>query len=164
MWPKLLRFVCGAGSPFHFTSQPLNNEAFGEKKAEVKKFEKPTRQRSVLCCKSLTFRVLICKSLCGFECSKIFFIDYRSSPRKPLPSVSTLKKPATGKSGYCEICNVTFRRLEEHLETPKHKTYVANDSHYHCIDKLIPGHQDFQDLISSELQVWVACLIFNIFS
>ncbi|CAG0880926.1 unnamed protein product [Darwinula stevensoni] len=121
VWPKLLRFVRSAGSPFHFTSQPFSNEPLGEKKVEVKKFEKPTRQRS--------------------------------SPRKPLPSASTLKKPATGKSGYCEICNVTFRCLEEHLETPKHKAYVVNDSHYHCIDQLIPGHQDFQDLIASELQV-----------
>lgn len=72
-------------------------------------------------------------------------IDTKMTRRnKPRLSVRSIKesdndKPNSEKilNGYCEICHLEYRELQEHLRSDEHQQFIKNESNYLTLDTLI---------------------------
>ncbi|XP_065603771.1 protein DBF4 homolog B [Cyrtonyx montezumae] len=56
-----------------------------------------------------------------------------SNGEKSLRSTAVLKK----KRGFCECCQETFEELQKHLQSPQHRRFALDDSHYTLVDRVI---------------------------
>ncbi|XP_009865533.1 PREDICTED: protein DBF4 homolog B, partial [Apaloderma vittatum] len=59
----------------------------------------------------------------------------RSDREKSPPS--TLVTVRKKKRGFCECCQETFEELQKHLQSPQHKRFALDDSHYAPVDRVI---------------------------
>ncbi|NXS62484.1 DBF4B protein, partial [Brachypteracias leptosomus] len=80
-----------------------------------------------------------------------FLAPKSSSPFEPLKSLSNPCRPSDGekgprstavtvpkrKRGFCECCQETFEELHEHLQSPRHRRFALDDSHYAPVDRVI---------------------------
>ncbi|XP_031456912.1 protein DBF4 homolog B isoform X2 [Phasianus colchicus] len=56
-----------------------------------------------------------------------------SNGEKSLQSTAVPKK----KRGFCECCQETFEELQKHLQSPQHRCFALDDSHYALVDRVI---------------------------
>eukprot|EP00076_Gallus_gallus_P006871 XP_001234426.3 protein DBF4 homolog B isoform X2 [Gallus gallus] len=56
-----------------------------------------------------------------------------SNGEKSTQSTAVPKK----KRGFCECCQETFEELQKHLQSPQHRCFALDDSHYALVDRVI---------------------------
>ncbi|NXW50536.1 DBF4B protein, partial [Nyctiprogne leucopyga] len=81
-----------------------------------------------------------------------FLAPKSSSPFEPLKSLTNScrardveeKSPRSTpitvpkkKKGFCECCQETFEELQKHLQSPQHRRFALDDSHYDPVDRVI---------------------------
>ncbi|NXW60307.1 DBF4B protein, partial [Eurystomus gularis] len=80
-----------------------------------------------------------------------FLAPKSSSPFEPLKSLSNSCRPSDGEKGprstavtapkkrrgFCECCQETFEELQKHLQSPQHRRFALDDSHYAPVDRVI---------------------------
>ncbi|KAJ2769720.1 Cdc7p-Dbf4p kinase complex regulatory subunit [Coemansia nantahalensis] len=57
-------------------------------------------------------------------------------PRTAKPRVAA-RRPAVARPGYCENCRVKFADMLEHVRSPEHQRFAANDSNWTALDAVI---------------------------
>ncbi|NXJ84219.1 DBF4B protein, partial [Trogon melanurus] len=76
------------------------------------------------------------KSSSPFEPLKNLSNSCRASDGEKSPR-STLITVRKKKRGFCECCQETFEELQKHLQSPQHKRFALDDSHYAPVDRVI---------------------------
>ncbi|POI23716.1 hypothetical protein CIB84_012536, partial [Bambusicola thoracicus] len=60
------------------------------------------------------------------------------------------------KRGFCECCQETFEELQKHLQSPQHRCFALDDSHYALVDRVIA---QLTNSITGQLPRYVVCLV-----
>ncbi|XP_032233248.1 protein DBF4 homolog B [Nematostella vectensis] len=56
---------------------------------------------------------------------------------------------STGKAGYCEVCDVTYKGVTRHLASKKHRQQAMKSDKYSRVDKLIRSGRTLQEFVQS---------------
>ncbi|XP_072212742.1 protein DBF4 homolog B isoform X2 [Excalfactoria chinensis] len=61
------------------------------------------------------------------------------------------------RKGFCECCQETFEELQKHLQSPQHRCFALDDSHYALVDRVIA---QLTNSITGQLpRVLLSCLM-----
>lgn len=63
--------------------------------------------------------------------------------RSHQPRIDTALQP-----GYCEVCRADYPRLDKHLESDKHQSYISNSANFLELDALINEGTDIQSFLN----------------
>ncbi|NXE26299.1 DBF4B protein, partial [Ardeotis kori] len=76
------------------------------------------------------------KSCSPFEPPKSLSNSCRASDGEKSPRSTPITVPKK-KRGFCECCQETFEELQKHLQSPQHRRFALDDSHYAPVDRVI---------------------------
>lgn len=62
--------------------------------------------------------------------------------------------------GYCEVCRADYPRLDKHLESDKHQSYISNSANFLELDALINEGTNIQSFLNlNHITIGKQCLL-----